>query len=190
MPIVFDDVLITGSLNGTLQTSTGVGTPEATVTQSTIGDGRNFVTTLTLTETPLLIGDGAALASGALIYTLPAGVQFIDYAYMSVGLTATDEANAADTPEIGIGTLIGSGVAATLGAVDAAAENIIEGSAAADCTGTAEVVADIPTANIPLVRLAADDKTIYLNIADTYANNTVQTATLSGTVVLKWTQLA
>lgn len=172
-----------------LRTAANVGTPGTGVTQVTVGDGRQMTTTLTLTGVAITIGDTADLGTGALIYTLPAGVQFIDYAYMSVALTADDVANQTDTPEVGLGTVIASGAVAVLGGT-ATFEDILEGAAVADCNGTAKVSADVPTANIPLVRLSGDAKTIYLNYADGWADGAVQTATASGTVVLKWTHLA
>lgn len=170
-----------------LRTNASAGTAGTNVTAVEIGDGAVHTTILTLSSVAITIGDNADLGVGAIIYTLPAGVQFIDYAYLSVALTATDVANQTDTPEIGLGTVIASGAVAVLATTF---ENIIEGAAVADCNGTAKVIADVPTANIPLVRLSGDAKTIHLNYADGWADGTVQTATASGTVVLKWTHLA
>lgn len=172
-----------------LVTSANVGTPGTGVTAVEIGDGIQHTSILTLTGVAITIGDTADLGTGALIYTLPAGVQFIDYAYMSVALTADDVANQTDTPEVGLGTVIASGAVAVLGGTTTF-EDIIEGAAVADCNGTAKVIADVPTANIPLVRLSGDAKTIHLNYADGWANGAVQTATASGTVVIKWSDLA
>lgn len=172
-----------------LRTNANVGTAGTNVTAIELGDGAVHTTILTLASVAITIGDTADLATGALIYTLPAGVQFIDYVYMTVALTADDAANQTDTPEVGLGTVIGSGAVATLGTTPTF-EDIIEGAAVADANGTAKVIADIPTANIPLVRLSGDAKTIHLNYADGWANGAVQTATASGTVVLKWTHLA
>lgn len=172
-----------------LVTNANVGTPGTGVTAVEIGDGITHTSILTLTNVAITIGDTADLGTGALIYTLPAGVQFIDYAYMSVALTADDVANQTDTPEVGLGTVIASGAVAVLGGTPTF-EDIIEGAAVADCNGTAKVIADVPTANIPLVRLSGDAKTIHLNYADGWADGTVQTALASGTVVIKWTDMA
>jgi hypothetical protein len=172
-----------------LVTNANVGTAGTNVTAVELGDGAVHTTILTLSSVAITIGDAVDLGTGALIYTLPAGVQFIDYAYMTVALTADDVANQTDTPEVGLGTVIASGAVATLGTTPTF-EDIIEGAAVADANGTAKVIADIPTANVPLVRLSGDAKTIHLNYADGWADGTVQTATASGTIVLKWTHLA
>lgn len=172
-----------------LRTTANVGTAGTNVTSVEYGDGRVHTTVLTLSSVAITIGDNASLGVGALIYTLPAGVQFIDYAYMSVALSATDATNQADTPEVGLGTVIASGAVSELGGT-ATFENILEGAAVADCNGTAKVTVDVPTANIPLVRLSGDAKTIHLNYADAWSDGAAQTATASGTVVLKWTHMA
>lgn len=162
----------------------------ATITAVTNGDGRNFTTQLTLTATPITIGDNAALAVGVLVYTLPAGAQVIDYCRISCGLTAADAAYAADTPEIGLGTTLAAGPNATLTAAGATTENLIEGTAIADCTGTAYVETTIPTAAVPFVTELLGAKTLYLNFADTWANGASQAATITGTITIKWTQMS
>ena len=177
---------------GDLRTASNVGTPGTNVTAVEYGDGRLHTTVLTLSSIAYTIGDNAALAIGAAIYTFPAGAIAVDYAYISVALSATDAANQADTPEVGVGTTQGSGANATLGAVGAGAENIVEGVAVADANGTAKVVSDLPNGatETPLLIATGDSHIAYLNYADTWADGTDQSATASGTVVLKWTFLA
>lgn len=150
------------------------------------GDGKNHVTSLAITALPITIGDNENLGIGVLIYTLPTGPQMITASYMSVGLTATDAANAANTPEVGLGQTIASTAVAVLST--AGWEDIFEGDAMANCTGTAYTLAKLPTATV--LTQAGGTKTIYLNFAAAWSNNTVQTATITGTVVLKWTQLS
>ena len=164
----------------------GAGTPGTNVTASeTTQDGISFTTILTLTGVAATIGDGAALAGGALIYTLPAGALIVNSASMSVGLTLTTGTPTTDTPELGIGTTIGDGAVATLGDVDAAAENILGPATANDIAGTAEALTQAKN----LVIEAADDHTVHFNYADTWADVDDTVATLDGTVVLRWTKM-
>ncbi len=155
------------------------------------GDGAHMRSTFTLTAFALgNSADNAALAVGAAFATLPAGVHAIHVARLSIGVTIAD-ANKAQTPEIGIGTLIGSGANATLGAVDAAAENIIEGAAVADCNGTAKVINQVPTANKSLIINVGDAHALYLNVAATWADMAAVSAlTATGTIVIDWVKLA
>jgi hypothetical protein len=155
------------------------------------GDGVHMRSTFTLTA--FAIGnsaDNVALAVGAAFATLPAGVEAITLARMSVGVTIAD-ANTAQTPELGIGNVVGSGANATLGAVGAGAENIIEGSAVADCAGTAEVVNQVPTAGKSLIINVGDAHALYLNVAATWADmDAVAALTADGTIVIDWVKLA
>lgn len=173
------------------RSSAAAGTPGTGVTAVEVGDGAHMRVTLTLTDFAVgNSGDNVAKALGAVIYTLPAGVFTINSAYLTVGVTIAD-ANTTQTPEIGLGTVVGSGANATLGAVGATSENILEGSATADCAGTAEVVSDIPTANVPIVIAAAGSHDIFLNLAATWADMTAAAAlTATGTVVVDFTKLA
>lgn len=173
-----------------LRTDANVGTAGTNVTAVEYGDGRSHVTVLTASNVALTIGDNANLALGAAVYTLPAGAQVIDYSYLSVAISATDVANQSDTPEVGLGTTVGSGANATLGAVGTGAENIFEGTAAADCDGTATVATKLPTAGTPLIIASGDSHVVYLNLADGWADGTDQSATASGTIVLVWKHLA
>lgn len=175
-----------GASDLTPQTSVNVGTANTGVTAVEYGDAINHKTVLTVSqEDALTAADNAALASGYLLYTLPAGAVVVKSSYMSVGVTMAEDTTA--TPEVGLGTTIGSGANATLGAVGAAAENIQEGKAAANASGTATV----QTKGTLLVIEAAGDHTVYLNCADTWADTagTDLTGDIAGTVILEWTFL-
>ena len=102
-------------------TTLNVGTAGTNVTAVEYGNGQSHITELTLASVAYTIGDTATLAIGAIIYTLPAGVCVVNSAAMSMGLTLTTGTPTTDTPDGGIGTLIGSGANATLSAVGAAA---------------------------------------------------------------------
>ena len=178
------------TFSSALRSTANAGTAGTGITAIEYGDGVNHVTHLTLADFAVGdSGDNAALALGALVYTFPAGVIQVNSASLAVGVTI-DNATDTDTPEIGLGTVVGSGANATLGAVGATSENILEGSATADCAGTVELVADIPTANVPLIIPTASVHTVYLNLADTWADLDAASAlTADGTIVLNWTWL-
>ena len=104
---------------------------------------------------------------------------------MSVAITQTEGNITADTPDVGIGTTIGSGVVAVLGGT-AAFENIITGQTAADCDGTATVKT---IGGQLLVVETGDNHTIYLNVADGWAADGDAAAILTGRVVLNWSYM-
>ncbi len=149
------------------------------------GDANNHVTVLTVQSSLPAIAGGADLAVGKLLYTFPAGEIIVRGAYMSVAITQTQGNITADTPDIGLGTTIGSGVVAVLGGT-AAFENILTGQTAADCNGTATV----KTVDAALVIAAADNHTVYLNVADGWAASGDTGALISGKVVLDWTYIS
>ena len=181
-----DNALVIG---GSLKTTKNVGTAGTGVTAVNYGDGYKNTAVLTLDTTLPAIAGGASLAVGKLLYTLPTGAVIIDSAYMSVAITQTEGNITADTPDVGIGTVIGSGAVAVLGGT-ATFENIITGQTATNCSGTATVKTSIPTAAVPLVIETAGAKTIYLNVADGWAASGDSAALLTGTVVINYTFMA
>lgn len=151
------------------------------------GNSYAHTTVLTLSSVAITIGNNASLAVGSLIYTLPAGAIIVESAYLSVGLTLTTGTPKTDTPQIGIGTTIGTGANATLATTTA---NIITGTSMANISGTASVLQQIPTANVPFVIAAAAAHTLYLNFACAWSAVTSAAATATGTVVVNWRFLA
>lgn len=145
------------------------------------GDKVNRWTTLTINSTLPAIAGGADLAVGKLVYTLPAGEILITGTSMNVALTAADGNIDADTPDVGIGTTIGSGAVAVLGGT-AAFENILTGQTATDCSGTATVA----TVSTNLVIATAGDHTVYLNVADGWAASGETACPVTGTIILTW----
>lgn len=178
------------TINNESLTADNVGAVNTGVTAVEYGDGRNHVTTLTVSQADAITcGDNAALCDGYLLYTLPAGAIVVKSAYISLGFTAASTQQAADTPDGGLGTTQGSAVQATLNLDDAACENILTGQTFNNCTGTAELKT---VADQILVIEAAGDHTVYFNIGDTWADDTGGdlTADIAGTVVLEWTFMA
>ncbi|MCP3682132.1 MAG: hypothetical protein GY861_05515 [bacterium] len=174
------------------KTSVNVGTANTGVTASEGGDYVNHVVTLTFTD--LAVGSAvgaAALAFGKLLYTLPAGAQLIDVAFMNLALTGTVTI-VADTPDVGIGSVIGSGANATLNAVGATSEDYITGQTSGAISGSNSIeVAAVATAGALTgiaLNLSTDVKAIFLNVADTWAGAGDVTATGIVTISYKTLQ--
>jgi hypothetical protein len=162
-----------------------VGTPGVGVRAETLGMGLFNRTTLYVDTTMPAIAGGAALAVGALVYTLPAGADIISGSQLNIALQQVDGNVDADTPDIGLGTTIASGVVSVLGGT-AAFENIMTGQTAADCDGAAT----LKTIGTQLVIEAAGGHGVYLNIADTWAASGDATLGASGEIVLFWTPVS
>ena len=177
-----------GSGNQTPLTSVNVGTAATGVTAIEYGDAIRHTSVLTVSSTLPPIAGGADLAVGKLVYTLPAGAILVDSAYMSMALTAAGGNIDADTPDVGIGTVIASGAVAVLSGTGTF-ENIITGQTATDCSGTAIVKATAPTAGASLEITAAGAHTIYFNVADGWAASGETACPIAGTIILNWTFL-
>lgn len=185
-----DNIIRNARFMGTApKTSIGVGTANTGVTAEEFGDGVNHRTVLTVNTTLPAIAGGADLAVGKLLYTLPAGVQVIDAALMSLAITQTEGNINADTPDGGLGTVIGTGAVATLDGT-ATFEDILTGQTFNNCTGTAEVKAAAPTGGVALLIGASDAKTIHFNVADGWAASGDAGALLTGTVTILWRTLS
>lgn len=156
------------------------------------GDAVNHKTVLTLADFAVGSATGAAdLAFGALMYTLPAGAQVTDVSYMNLALTGTATI-VADTPEVGVGSVLGAGVQATLGAAGATMEDYWEGAASGAIDGTNSVVGTKgATAGILTgiaLNAAGDAKTFYLNVADGWAG--IGDVTATGTITITWKMIS
>lgn len=162
-----------------------VGTANTGVTVKETSFGGIHQTVLTFTDLAVGSATGAAnLAFGKLLYTLPASpaIQTIIGTHLDVALTGTVTI-VGDTPDVGLGTTIGSGAVAVLGGT-AAFENIVTGQTSGAISGSNSVQTSL---NTPLQVLAAANKTIYLNVADGWAGTGDVTAT--GTVSILWTSI-
>lgn len=170
-----------------LQTNANNGTAGTNCTATHYGDGVNVTAVITITNAVITVGNSADLATGTLIYTLPAGACLINSAYMSVAIAGVSTTT--DTPDVGLGTVIGTGAVATLDGT-ATFENIITGQTATDTNGTATVKAAGPTAGAPLEITTGGAHTVHFNAADGWGANADVAGTLNGTVVLKYSRLA
>ncbi len=176
--VLFDDVALVSQV--------GNGTAGTGVTAVEYGDGKQHTTILTIASTLPSIAGGANLSVGKLIYTLPAGAIIIDKATMSVGLTQSQGHVNADTPDMGIGTVIAAGANA-LCSDTSGAENILTGQTVNNCTGTAEIKT---VADQILVIESSGAHTVYLNVCDGWAASGDTALGVAGTVVLHWQLLA
>lgn len=172
----------------------GTVTTPATTAVEERGDSIFHYTKLTMTAFAMgTSGDAAALALGAKFYTLPAGDFIIENATMVGTILAAISDKDAASSEVGIGTVVGSGVNATLGAVNAAAENVCGPVVIAAYNDTAVVGVTIAAAAQPFLRIAASGglaRDLFLNTATTWADVTaVGAVTFTGVITLKWRKI-
>lgn len=174
-----------GVKTDSVQSRIALGTPGASVTAKEYGDGKSYTVELTLVTAAIgTVAGGADEAIGAAVYTLPAGEHAVKIASMNVQLNGP-AAIQADTPDVGVGTTVGSGANALLSAVGAGAENIITGQTAADVNGTSTVKTVVDQ---HLAIATADSHIIYLNAADGWAAGG-GAVTATGTIVIEVTMI-
>ena len=185
------DIYITRGIKG-ISANFGVrGIADATCTLETYTTGKDMVSIITLTD--FIVGDmgaaAAAKAFGNLIFTFPAGVHVYTITQFNVGFTGAGTAN---TPDVGLGSEIGSGVVATLnlsGTGTGLSEDYVTGQTANNITGTAEVIMLAPTAGLYTgiaLNQSGDVKLLHLNAASTWAADNAGNLTATGTITLKW----
>ena len=171
--------------NKEIVTAANCGTVATGSTVVEYGSGYSHTSIITVSTTLPSIAGGAALGVGKLLYTLPSGAAIVDDAHMSLAITQTQGHINANTPTVGLGTVIASGVVSVLSGTPTF-QNILVGTAAANCTGTATVLTAIPTASVPFVVASGDAHTLYANVACTWAASGDTGALLTGTVVVNW----
>jgi len=183
----------TGTSSGDVDTdnyvinSKNVGAAGTGTVATEYGDGVKHSTLLTVAGVlPAITGD-TAQGTGLLLYTFPAtGTIVIHAATMSLSIQETESKINTDTPEVGLGTVIATGAVTGLD-TPATFENVLLGTAAGDCDGTATVYAAIPTAAVPLV-LAKGANLLHFNVADAFdaAAGGEAAAIVAGTVLIDW----
>ncbi len=148
------------------------------VTETGVDQAR--VTTIDIADLSLIATTNASKGDGKLLYTLPAGNVIITRASIALGIEGTGALNAADTPDLGLGTVVATGAVAVLSGT-ATFENILTGQTVSACNGTVQLA----TAASTLTIASAAAHTVYLNIADGWAGiDAGMKAT--GRVVLEW----
>ena len=161
-----------------------VGTAGTGTTATEYRNLRDRTTVLAMAGTMPAITAGAH-AYGLKIYTFPAGVHRVTRVTMSVGLDGADSNNDADTPEVGVGSIIAAGSVSNLTGTTGF-DDLSTQATAANLTGTATVFAFDPTEIGMKMNLSTGVKTVYVNIADTWAGSDTGPV-LSGTVTIEWT---
>lgn len=170
-----------GSAGDTLATVPNSGTLATGVTAVDYSNGKFGVTELTVTDVTLLAQTVGAHAYGKLLYTLPTGQFVISSAYMSMEIQGNGEDNDADTPIVGLGSVIATGGVSDLVGT-ATFEDFMTGDASTDQDGTTDVRA---VSNLPGVILTAGAHTVHFNIADTFTG-TDAGPVINGKIVLEW----
>lgn len=180
---------------GFVTTDEGVGTvaTASTTRVEEYGDGYDHLTRLTMTAFEVgVAADNASLAIGNKIYTLPAGTILITEASVVGGVTGTVSVTA-QTPEIGLGTVIGSGAAAVLSTT---MEDIMDGGAAGgiggdlvapDIAGATFYKASAITNPVIIKTTGGKARDIFLNAAVAWADVTAAgVLSFTGVVTLRW----
>jgi len=166
-------------------TTKNVGTVAAGSTVVEYGDGIRHQSVITVDTDLGDIPGGAALGLGVLVYTFPGGALDIKASYMSMALTQTDGNITDDTPYVGLGSVVASGVVADLTGT-ATFDDMMVNQAASDCNGTA-TVAHVATSKLTAT---ADAHTAYFNVADTWASSGDDACAIAGTIIIEWTFVA
>ena len=163
-------------------TSKNVGTVAAGSTVVEYGDGTKHQSVITVDTALGDIPGGAELGLGVLVYTFPAGALNVKATYMSMALTQTDGNITSDVPDIGVGSVVASGVVGVLGGTSTF-EDMLTGRAADDCDGTAEV------AHVATSKLVAtgDAHTVYFNAAYDWTASGDDACAIAGTIIIEWT---
>lgn len=179
----------TQTFDGDLVSSLNAGTAGTGVTATEFGDGYHHITRLAMSSSAVLpdIPGGAALGAGLLIYTFPAGVIIVDAVHMDIGITQTDGNINADTPDVGIGSVIATGAVSVLGGTSTF-EDYVTGSAATNCTGTNTDSTTEMTAGGAVIIPASGglSHAVHFNAADTWAASGDDAAILDGNIWIAW----
>ena len=166
--------------DGITDTDVKVGSvANGTVTE--YGNKYQHVSTIKVTAFTQAIA-GAALSFGKKIYDFPEGIIKCTRAVFDVNMIAPTDTIVG---EIGLGTVVGSGANATLGAVGATAEDIVDGFAttepAASPGADTQAGKEAEAGQLDGTSTAKD---LYLNFAATWT--ATESLTISGTVTLFW----
>lgn len=156
----------------------GAAAPGCTVVE--YGDGTKHQTVITVDTVFPVITGASTYGVGTLVYTFPGGALDVKATYISMSITQTDDNITDDTPDIGVGTTIGTSTSGTLNG--GTMENLMPGQAADDCDGTAEVKHSVTS----LLITTLGNHAVYFNAADTWAGSDAA-AIIAGTIIIEWT---
>jgi len=160
--------------------------------------GSKFRTIVTLTDQPLngaATAAATALAFGELLFDFSDGTAsgsggfdiYVNSSFMNIDLTDSTSGapNAADTPDVGLGTVVASGAVAVLSGTGTF-EDLLTGQTATDCNGTA-IKATEATANAYTATEQVTARGCYLNVADTWTGIMgAEKLLANGTIIVDW----
>lgn len=171
-----------------ISNATNIGAPGTFITAAEYGYGFDHTTVLTFGAGAVLPAVVGSLGVGKLVYTFPAGAQQIIGSAMNVGITQTGGLINANTPTVGLGTVVASGAVVVLSGT-ATFQNINVGKAAANCTGTPTEQAVNPTASpFTLITDVGGVKAVFFNAAVAWAGADAGPI-LTGSISLAWKTL-
>ena len=192
------------ALNDTLTSGVTKVDPSQPISEILFFNVENREATLYLQVNGLSVASASSAAKGwgEHVFSYPAGLGLIQPLYSSVKITSTtNAAQTATAGEVGLGSLISSGTNATVGAVGATAENIMEGTTIAN--HVAATALTIEEANGPLAFgdhgavgiygvLDATSAAVkcHLNFATTYGQASTAATVFSGTIVHRFRVLS
>lgn len=160
----------------------------ATEVATEYGDGLHHITILTLTDFIVgAPGAGANKAFGNKVYAFPAGVHAHQVSRFNLGLTQGGAAT--DTPDVGLGSVVGVGAIAVLNG--GTMEDYITGQTwAVALDGTLQATAPLGAKAGINTGISLNDtgdvKDVFLNAADGWAAGVTGNLTASGSIVLIW----
>lgn len=158
-------------------------------------DGREVVVAITVNSLIKNIASDAALAFGEHIFTYPSGIGIIQPLYTSVKLLSTCPTGLSATAgEVGMGSVVASGANATLGAVGATCENIMEGTTLSNHVAATPLTSKKgnfavafgdhgATSGTGVLDASAADVKAFLNLASTWNQTAAENVTFSATIV-------
>jgi hypothetical protein len=169
-----------------------VTTPVSTVKVKEYGNGRDFVTVLTLTN--FVVGTipsaNAALGVGNIVCAFPAGQHLEHASFLSLAETLP---GAGVTGVIGLGSVIASGAISVLSGTGTFQDRLAGVAVTSSATGgTAAVGLAGATAGFGTgiaLNASGSVKNVFVNAAGTWATVNAGTLTVSGTITLKWTKM-
>lgn len=192
-----DNAAVTQATAGAVLTTTNVGTVTtgATTAVEEHGDGVEHITKLTMTA--FVVGTGANNASlgiGAKFYTFPAGAIAVKEVSL-VGAFTNAASVKTNTPQVGIGTVIASGVVSVLSGT-ATFQDLMDGGAAGfiggdtiapDLNGTTMYKGSLGSA-MPVMIKTSGGKShdAFLNLAVAWSANANGSVTFTGVITIRW----
>jgi len=157
----------------------GLPAPVAGTSVKYWGNLPEILVKVTFTDFTIDSGDDASLAVGKAFF-VPPEYSVVQEAEMNVTVLHLDSAAQDETPDVGLGTVVGSGAVNVLGGT-AGFENIIAGQTSGVIDGTNPVRA----CNRNLCQLLTANG-VFLNLAAAWDNVSDTTMQVTGEVFLRW----